>query len=265
MTAFASLTSLATIGPALDWRLALALVLLTALCALGAWRGRLGTSAQSVRAAARAVLQLLLVAGVLAVAIERVWTSVLFVALMLGVATITASGRVGARHGWPWIAAALVAGGGPVLGIIFATQATPISPPAVISICGIVIGGAMTATSLAVRRAFASLRDQYGEVEAAMALGFPRSVAIMLVIERGRPDALIPILDQTRTVGLVTLPGAFIGVLLGGGSPSEAAAAQLVVLIGLLAAETISVVAATRLVSAARLLPTEVRSRLPVA
>ena len=30
-------------------------------------------------------------------------------------------------------------------------------------------------------------------------------------------EAIIPALDQTRTVGLVTLPGAYIGVLLGGG------------------------------------------------
>jgi len=31
--------------------------------------------------------------------------------------------------------------------------------------------------------------------------------------------ALVPGLDQTRTVGLVTLPGAFVGVLLAGASP----------------------------------------------
>lgn len=46
--------------------------------------------------------------------------------------------------------------------------------------------------------------------------------------------ALIPGLDQTRTVGLVTLPGAFVGTLLGGASPMEAAALQLVVLVGIL-------------------------------
>jgi UDP-glucose/iron transport system permease protein len=53
--------------------------------------------------------------------------------------------------------------------------------------------------------------------------------------------ALVPALDQTRTVGLVTLPGAFVGVLLGGGSAVQAGAAQLLVLVGLLAAEAIAV------------------------
>lgn len=47
-------------------------------------------------------------------------------------------------------------------------------------------------------------------------------------------------MDQTRTVGLVTLPGALVGVLLGNWDPMQAAAAQ--VLIGLLAAEGLAVV-----------------------
>ncbi|MET8085818.1 ABC transporter permease [Micromonospora sp. NPDC005194] len=70
-----------------------------------------------------------------------------------------------------------------------------------------------------------------------MALGFlPREAAL----EVCRPVAG-QALDQTRTVGLVTLPGAFVGVLLGGGSAVQAGATQLLVLIALLAAEAIVV------------------------
>jgi putative ABC transport system permease protein len=69
-------------------------------------------------------------------------------------------------------------------------------------------------------------------------------------------------LDQTRTVGLVTLPGAFVGVLLGGGSPIQAGATQVIVLVGLLAAETITIVVAYQLIKASRLLPPDLRSRL---
>jgi ABC-type iron transport system FetAB permease component len=36
------------------------------------------------------------------------------------------------------------------------------------------------------------------------------------------PQALVPALDRTRTVGLVTLPGAFVDVQLGGGSAVQA-------------------------------------------
>ena len=53
-------------------------------------------------------------------------------------------------------------------------------------------------------------------------------------------EALTPGLDQTRTVGLVTLPGAFVGVLLCGGTALEAGATQVFVLIGLLATQAIT-------------------------
>jgi ABC-type iron transport system FetAB permease component len=48
---------------------------------------------------------------------------------------------------------------------------------------------------------------------------------------------------------LVTLPGAFVGVLLGGGSPLQAGAAQLLVLVGLLAAEVLAIWAVTELIA----------------
>ena len=62
----------------------------------------------------------------------------------------------------------------------------------------------------------------------------------------------MPALDQTRTVGLVTLPGAFIGALLGGASAVQAARFQIVVLVGLLCAQTITVVLLTYLLGAPR-------------
>jgi putative ABC transport system permease protein len=63
----------------------------------------------------------------------------------------------------------------------------------------------------------------------------------MLIAQPVAATALVPALDQTRTVGLVTLPGAYVGVLLGGGSALQAGAAQLLVLVGLLAAEVVAV------------------------
>ncbi len=51
------------------------------------------------------------------------------------------------------------------------------------------------------------------------------------------------------------LPGAFIGALLGGASATGAARFQIVVLVGLLAAETITVALLTYLLGAPRTLP----------
>ena len=52
--------------------------------------------------------------------------------------------------------------------------------------------------------------------------------------------ALIPTVDQTKTTGLVTLPGAFVGAIFGGLSPLEAGRFQIVVLVGLLCAQSIT-------------------------
>ena len=87
-------------------------------------------------------------------------------------------------------------------------------------------------------------------------MGLPERDAAIEVTRSAGHDALVPALDQTRTVGLVTLPGAFVGVLLGGGSAVEAGATQLLVLIGLLAVESIAIVLVTELAARGRLVRT---------
>ena len=68
---------------------------------------------------------------------------------------------------------------------------------------------------------------------------------------RAAGRALVPAIDQTRNVGLVVLPGAYVGLLLGGASPLEAGRVQLLVLVALLAAETVAAVAVTHLLAPA--------------
>jgi putative ABC transport system permease protein len=119
----------------------------------------------------------------------------------------------------------------------------------IIPIAGIYIGGAMTATSIAGRRAYDELRARHGEYEAALALGLLPRDAALLIIRPTANQALVPVLDQTRTVGLVTLPGAFVGVLLGGGDPLQAGVIQIVVLIALLTIEAIAVLVTVELIA----------------
>ncbi|MBX6766794.1 MAG: ABC transporter permease, partial [Actinomadura rubrobrunea] len=92
-----------------------------------------------------------------------------------------------------------------------------------------------------------------GEHAGGGALGRTPRDAAMEVCRPAATLALVPALDQTRTVGLVTLPGAFVGVLLGGADPIEAAATQLLVLVGLLAIEAIAALITLELVAAGRL------------
>ena len=140
-----------------------------------------------------------------------------------------------------------------MIAVLVLTGAVPVTGIALVPVCGIVIGGAMTATSLCGRRALDELALRHGEYEAALSLGLRERDAAMLLTLPAAGQAMVPAMDQTRTVGLVTLPGAFVGVLIGSGNPVQAGAAQLLVLIGLLAAEAVAVVATAELVARGRI------------
>lgn len=246
----------------LGWGLAIALVALVALSALLSRLGELGLARQQVIAALRAVLQLAVVSFIVVAAVHYVWSALLFVLLMFCIATWTAAGRAGVRNAIGWVALAIAGGIVPVAAVIFLSGASPWNGAAIIPIVGIIVGNAMNAHTLVTRRAFPALREQHGQYEAALALGFDRPWAIRQIIHPGTAEALMPNIDTTRTVGLVTLPGAFIGVLLGGGSPIQAGASQVLVLIGIMAANAGVAVLVERLAAAGRLLPPDLKASL---
>lgn len=245
------------------WALAVVLVVLVAAAAAAGRLSGLGQSGSIVVAAARAVIQLGVVSVLLAVVLRSLWASALFVTLMLSIAALTSAQRItglGLRSaGAPRRVATLLvpigAGALPVLALVLATGTVPLRGVSVVPIGGILIGGAMSAVSLAGRRLFDELRQRRGEIEAALALGFLPRDAVLEIVRPAAATALVPALDQTRTVGLVTLPGAYVGVLLGGGSALQAGAAQLLVLVGLLAAETVAVWLVTEQVAHGHLTP----------
>ncbi|MGY1751927.1 ABC transporter permease [Blastococcus sp. SYSU D01042] len=245
-----------------DLRLAVVLVALTALAAAAGRFSGLGEQRPVLVAVVRATVQLAVVSAALLAVVRSLALSAAFVVLMAVIATTTAAGRVtglplrppGVRRRLLATALPIVGGAAPVVLLVLASGTVPFRGESVIPIAGILIGGAMTATSLAGRRLREELVQRRGEVEAALSLGLLSRDAVLFVIRPAAASALIPPLDQTRTVGLVTLPGAFVGVLLGGGTPLEAGAAQLLVLVGLLAAEVLAVWAVTELVGRGALL-----------
>ena len=72
----------------------------------------------------------------------------------------------------------------------------------------------------------------------------------------------MPAIDQTRSVGLVTLPGTFVGLVLGGASPASAARVQLLILLALLAVELAAAALLTEFVQRAAVAPGERVRRL---
>jgi putative ABC transport system permease protein len=237
----------------IGWGLGAALLLLTAAAALVVGLGGLGRWRAPATAALRALVQLTAVSAVVVAVVGSLWLSTAFVLVMLAVASFTSGRRMTRDRSGLLAVLPIAVGAAPVVAVVLATGAVPPTGIALVPVCGIVIGGAMTATSLAGRRALDDLAARRGEYEAALSLGFRDRDAALELARPTAAQALIQPLDQARTVGLVTLPGAFVGVLIGSGDAVQAGAAQLLVLIGLLAAESVAVLVTVELIARGRI------------
>ncbi|MDJ0355240.1 ABC transporter permease [Paenarthrobacter sp. PH39-S1] len=227
-------TTLLNLGPVSWILLAVLLVWAAAI-----WRFALQRQFHDVLLAGlRALLQLAVVALLISQLSRQPALALLFVALMLLVAAWTSGHRIAPAGRW-WLACIPIAAGVlPTGALMVLSGVLPWNALALIAVFGQQIGGAMSTTTLAGRRIEAELTGRRGEVEAAVALGFTWPAARLMVAQPIAGEAVVPSLDQTRTAGAVTLPGAFVGLILGGANPLDAGLIQLLVLISLLAVNT---------------------------
>ena len=206
----------------------------------------------------RAAVQLGSVALLLGGVITAPWTAVLFVVLMFSTASLTTARR--ARElprGRLATVTGTIVGAGTAIGVILATGQVGLSPVAVIAVAGIVVGGCMSVATLSSRHYLSGVRARRDEVEAWLSLGARPWEAVDLPRREAVREALIPNLDQTKSTGLVTLPGAFVGALFGGATALEAAQFQLIVLAGLAFGGTITALLTTRIASRSSVLPAD--------
>ena len=238
------------------FRLALGSVVLLALTAVVLTSAGVRLGRAPYLAVLRGALQLAVVGVVLRGVLSVPPTGAAVLAVMLATASWTATSRI---HGFERVGRsvvlAIIAGAATALTVTFAVGVLPFQGRYVIALGGIVIGNAMTGATLAGRQLRAGLIARRDEVEAWLSVGATPRQAVLDIARQAAGEALVPALDQTRTTGLVTLPGAFIGALLGGANPTQAARFQLVVLVTIIAAQSIVAVLIVRLLGAPQVLP----------
>ena len=168
--------------------------------------------------------------------------------VMVGTATLTSGARGKRVPGAYWIAATSVSvAAGGTLGVLLLLGIVPAEPRAAIPLGSMIISNAMNTASLVMSR----LRDDLGahrrEVEAHLSLG-ETSVEASAVWHRAAVrNGMLPIVDSTKVVGLVALPGAMTGMLLAGASPQSAIRLQMVVMYMLLGGNAFAALVAGRL------------------
>lgn len=242
---------LATLVPTL-----VAVAILVALATATLWGARSPSYLAPALAILRGAAQLALISLVLGgIITDPLWVGAALV-VMFTVAAVTAARRLA----WSWrrfavVAASMAAGIAATLAVVFGTGAVEFVPRYVLAVGGIVIGNCMTIAVLAGRRFFEAVHEQWDQVEGWLALGATPRRATLLQARASVHAGLIPSTDQTKTTGLVTLPGAFVGAIFGGASPLEAGRFQVVVLASIMAAGAITAVALIRSLGAVKVRP----------
>jgi putative ABC transport system permease protein len=235
------------------------------IAVVAAVRLRLGMAREIGFATIRGAVQLAVVGALITLVFRVPALAFAFVATMSVTAALTSGSRLRplpAGRLRALAAIALPALG--ALGLLLAVGAFATTPRAAVPTAGILIGGAMTATTITGRRLLETLREGMDEIEARLCLGDDARTALAIPVRGAVRSGLIPVVDQTRSVGLVTLPGTFVGLVLGGASPTQAAATQFVVLVALVAVELTSGMLISELILRAVIAPGE-RVLAPVA
>lgn len=113
---------------------------------------------------------------------------------------------------------------------------------------GMIVNGAMNASAQTLERFGADVLAHTGQIEAALALGAAPADAAVTHSRNAVSASLIPIVNSTRSLGIVWIPGLMAGMLLTGSDPVYAAIYQFAVVAiihaasGLAALGTISIV-----------------------
>ncbi|MFP5319335.1 MAG: ABC transporter permease [Acidimicrobiia bacterium] len=225
-------------------------LLLVGVAAAISWRRKAGLEQDILVATFRSFAQLLAIGFVLEWLFGpgRGWLTPVVLAVMVATATLTSGVRGKRVPGARTVAAASVSvAAASTLGVMLALQIVPAEPRAAIPLGSMILSNAMNTASLVMTRLRDDLASNRREVEARLSLG-------QTAAEAGGPwhrsalrTGMLPIVDNTKVVGLVALPGAMTGMLLAGASPASAIRLQLIVMYMLLAGNALAALVAGHL------------------
>lgn len=111
-----------------------------------------------------------------------------------------------------------------------------------VPISGMILGNTLAAAAVATDRLFASMDSRANEIYMMVALGATPREAAFPSIKAAVGAGMTPLLAQLSAAGIVQIPGMMSGQILAGADPVIAAKCQIVVLLMISAATTLSVV-----------------------
>lgn len=204
---------------------------------------KLGLEREMIYSILRAFLQLSVIGFVLQFIFTQKNSGWILLAyfFMVCVAGYTAGQR--AKHvprGKYVAGVSILAGTSVTMFLLVLLKVFPFTPRYIIPVAGMMVGNTMTVTGVTMKRLRDDIKTQTNLVETSLALGATPRQATHQQMKRALILALSPVLDNTKTVGLISLPGAMTGLIMGGASPLKAIQLQIVVMNMLVGASTVS-------------------------
>jgi putative ABC transport system permease protein len=162
---------------------------------------------------------------------DSLWLVVALLAGMVAFGAWTARGRAKAVPGATGpIVLALSVAAAVTLGLVLAAGVFEAEPRYLVPVGGMVIGNSMTAVAVALNRLADEMHDGRRQIEAMLALGATSRQAARASVTRSLRSGMIPLIDSTKTTGLIFFPGTMVGMLLAGAAPVDAVRLQLILL-----------------------------------
>ncbi|MEM7287338.1 MAG: iron export ABC transporter permease subunit FetB [Actinomycetota bacterium] len=213
--------------------LALSAILVALTLLISAWR-RLGLERDIVVACIRAAGQLAVVGTALHLVVDDddpLILSWLWIVVMIAFAANTTQRRVGSDVRVTGLAVgAFGAATGISIAVLFGLQVFELEGRALVPLAGMMVGNSLGATVLVCKRLVAESTEHRSEIEARLSLGLPSTTAFAPHVRRSLRQALIPQIERTKSVGIVFLPGAMVGLILAGVDASDAVLVQAAVM-----------------------------------
>jgi putative ABC transport system permease protein len=182
--------------------------------------------------------------------------------VLFGAVTARSRARKVPRAFWPLLVALVVAGA-TTLGLVLALGVFEPEARYLVPVGGMVIGNAMTAAAVALNRLGDDVADSANQIEATLALGATTTQAIRPVLRRSLRSGMIPLIDSTKTTGLIFFPGTMVGMLLAGAEPVDAVRLQLILLYVLLGSVALGALTSVMLAHRNFFTPTQQLRELP--
>jgi len=214
---------------------------------------RLGISSSLVSAALRCVIQL----SVMALVLESIFRTqnpfgIVGLALflnLLGTLEIVVN-KCKRRHKYIFFSsfAAMLCATAPVsiLGTRFAMSIVPFwTPEHFIPVVGMFSGNSISAIVVSIDYVLKEFVENRDKIEVYLAFGASRSEACRPIAKQALRLALTPMISQMSVIGMISIPGAMTGSILGGASVTQAARLQMVLMFMISSVVVLSSIVAT--------------------